>query len=164
MLDILRKVNGTNFGPINTAFLANEDYSNQYYYAGAAPSTSKDESYSQVRSKSLDDRNKSSMWTKSTSNNEIGVGVRVKFSCGGSAGGYIYPIFILVPGLSDAEMPSDNFIVVPVEGMTTNGHIDPRNRELGYVCFMKHDFKKYTFLLFLRNDYLPSCAGGQSTI
>ena len=82
------------------------------------------------------------MWKKSESHNDISAGVRVKFACGGSADGYIYPIVILVSGLSDTENPNENFIVVPVEGMIINGHINPRNNELGYAYFMKHDVKQ----------------------
>ena len=90
-------------------------------------------------------------------NNNIGVGVRVQSACGGSAGGYIYPIVILVSWLSDSEMPSDDFIVFPVEGMTINGHIDPRNRELGYACFMKQNVKQiYFFDWFYRTITYPT--------
>lgn len=93
------------------------------------PRTSKDESYSRVKYQSINDHSKSSMWTKFKSNNEISTCTTVKFACGGSAVGYIYPIVILVSRLSDVEMPNNNFIVVPVEGMKINFHVDLINKE-----------------------------------
>jgi len=73
-LEAIIKVTGINFGPINPAFLLNEDCSSQYYYVRVTPQTSKDESYCWVKSTSIDGCNKSSIWTKSESHNEIGTG------------------------------------------------------------------------------------------
>ena len=76
------------------------------------------------------------MWTSDDTTDTVCKGIRVKFACGGSAGRFIYPIFILVSNLSVAEFPSNDFKVIPVKGLSINGHIDPRSKELGYLCLM----------------------------
>ena len=145
-IDIIESVTGTFVKPINPAFLLNEDCSSQYFYSGIAPNTNKDNSYSRVKVDAIDDRNRSSIWINGDSSEEPCSGIRIKYACGGSAAGFIYPICILVSGLSDTEMPGEDFIVVPVEGLGINGRIDPRNKEVGYVCFMKRDVKQLHFL------------------
>ena len=87
------------------------------------------------------------MLTKSESHNKIGACIRINFACGGSAPEYISPIVILVSGLADTEMPHTNFIAVHVEVMTINGHMDPKDKELGCTCSMKHDVKQIHFLI-----------------
>ena len=144
-IDIIQKVTGTFVEPINPAFLLNEDCSSQYFYSGVAPNSNKDKSYSRVKVESIEDRNRSSIWINSDSSEEPCSGIRVKFACGGSAAGFVYPIVILISGLSDSEMPKDDFLVVEMKGMGINGRIDPRNEEIGYVCFMKHDVKQLHF-------------------
>ena len=138
---VIKKVTGTNFEPINTTFLLNEDYSSQYYYAGVVSQMSKDDSYYQIETKRVDDHNRRYMWTKSKSHNEIVSGIIVNFACGDSVTGYVYPIIILVSGLSDTEILNDDFNVIHVEALTINGHINQRNKELGFVYFMKHGMK-----------------------
>ena len=97
------------------------------------------------KQKSIKDCNKSSIWTNSDSTEEFSCGVRVKFSYGGSAAGYLYPVIILVSGLSNSEIPNNDFIVTHVEGLTINGSIGPRNKELGYVCFMRYGVRQIHF-------------------
>ena len=144
-IDIIQKVTGTFVEPINHIFLLNEDCSSQYFYSGLAPNSNKDKTYSRVKVESIEDRNRSSIWVNSDSSEEPCSGIRVKFACGGSAAGLVYPIVILISGLSDSEMPNDDFLVVEMKGMGINGRIDPRNEEIGYVCFMKHDVKQLHF-------------------
>ena len=59
---------------------------------------------------------------------------------------------MLISGLTDTEMPQRDFIVVPIEGLGINGRIDPRNKEVGYVCFMKHDVKQLHFFDWFFNN------------
>ena len=63
-------------------------------------------------------------------------GIRIKFSCGGSAAGFVYPISIGVTNLSKEELPNDQWLVIPIKGLSINGHINPRNDEVGCVCCM----------------------------
>ena len=63
-------------------------------------------------------------------------GIRVKFACGSSAGGFVYPICIQVSNLNKEELPTDEFLVVPIKGLSINGHIDPRSEEIGYLYLM----------------------------
>ena len=144
-IDIIESVTGTFVKPINPAFLLNEDCSSQYFYSGIASNTNKDNSYSRVKVDAIDDRNRSSIWINGDSSEEPCSDIRIKYSCGGSAARFIYPICILVSGLSDTEMPGEDFIMVPVEGLGINERIDPRNKEVGYVCFMKRDVKQLHF-------------------
>ena len=137
--------------PINPAFLLNKDCSSQCFYSGIAPNANKDNSYSRVKVESIEDRNRSSIWINSDSTEEPCSGVRVKFACGGSAAGFVYPICILISGLKDSEMPSEDFVVVKLKGLGINGRIDPRNEEVGYICFMKHDVKQLHFFDWFYN-------------
>ena len=151
-MDLIQTVTGTFVQPINPAFLLNEDCSSQYFYSGIAPNTNKDKSYSRVKVDAIDDRNRSSIWINGDSSEEPCSGIRVKFACGGSAAGFIYPICILISGLSDNEMPNEDFVVATVEGLGINGRIDPRNKEVGYVCFMKKDVKQLHFFDWFYNN------------
>ena len=89
------------------------------------------------------------MWTNDDTKDTVCKGIRVKFACGRSAGGFLYPICILVSNLSLAEFPSNDFKVVPVKGLSISGHIDPISKEVGYLCLMgtnvpqKHFFDWY---------------------
>lgn len=134
-------VTGTFVKPINPEFSLNEDCSSQYIYDRVVPNTRKNNSYSRVKVDATNDRNKSNIWVNGDITEEPFTVIRVRYSYGGSAAGCIYPICILISGLSDSEMPSDDFIVVPMKELGINGRIDPRNTEVGYVCFVKHDVK-----------------------
>ena len=79
-------------------------------------------------------RGKDAVWTPDSTKNKIGKVIRVKFACGSSAAGFLYPIVIQVSNLSTDEMPTDDFVVVPIPGLTVSGNIDPRSNELGYLC------------------------------
>ena len=79
----------------------------------------------------------------------------------------MYPLVIVLSGLSKDELPNDDFLVVPIEGLNVNGHIDPRNKELGYMCCLgsnlpqKHFFDwfyeniTYLTILDIRRCYNP---------
>ena len=83
-------------------------------------------------------------------------GIR-EYACGGSSAGFIYPICILILGLYDSEMPNEEFVVVNVEGLGMNGRIDTRNKEVGYLCFVKKNFKQlYCFDWFYNNVTYPN--------
>lgn len=43
-------------------------------------------------------------------------------------------IYVLISELSDTKMPLRDYIVVCIEDIETNGRINPRNKEEGYVC------------------------------
>ena len=43
---------------------------------------------------------------------------------------------MLVTGLITDELPDNEFIMIPIEGLRINGYMDPRNKELVYMCYM----------------------------
>ena len=90
--------------------------------------------WAHVNTKSLEDRNKDLMWTGGEYNKGVCKGIRVKYECGGSAAGFLYPICITVSRLSKDELQKDEVVVFPIEWQYINGHIDPRNRDTGYMC------------------------------
>ena len=51
-----------------------------------------------------------------------------------TAGGFVYPIVIVISGLSEDDLPINEFLVVIIKGIRINGHIDPRSKESGYIC------------------------------
>ena len=55
------------------------------------------------------------MWTSDDTKNTTCKGVRVKFACGGSGAGNLYPIVILISNLSKDELPSNDFKVLPIK-------------------------------------------------
>ena len=76
------------------------------------------------------------MWSIDHGKNYVCKNVRVKFAYGGLAGGLIYPIRLLISNLSKEEFPSNDFSVIPIKGLTINGHVDPRSEVKGYLCLM----------------------------
>ena len=136
MLSLLTRVTGNHFKPIHPAFLLNEDCSSQYYFSGTTKNDSANNGWSRVDTDSLITRKKDAIWSPDESRNNVCKGIRIKFACGGSGGGFTYPICILVSNLSKSELPTDEFSVVPIQGLSINGHIDPRNEEIGYLCLM----------------------------
>ena len=62
--------------------------------------------------------------------------IRVKYACGGSAAGFVSPICIIALQLSKEEFPSNNFVVVRIEGLSINSHIDLCSTEAGYMCLI----------------------------
>ena len=42
-------------------------------------------------------------------------------------------------------MPKDDFKVVPVKGMSINGHIDPRSEDVCYLCLMRSNVSQRRF-------------------
>ena len=93
-----------------------------------------------VSEDSLDCQKTESVWTSSGRGSTIGKAIRVKFAFGASGDRFVYPICILVSNLSADVMPKDDFKVVPVKGMSINGHIDPRSEEVGYLYLMQSIF------------------------
>ena len=61
-------------------------------------------------------------------------GIRIKYTCGGSAAEFLYPICIIVSGLSKDELLNDQFFIVLIIGLSINGHIGPINKEVEYMC------------------------------
>ena len=58
----------------------------------------------------------------------------------------------MISSLSDSEMTNEDFVVATVEGLGINGRINPRNKEAGYVCFMKKDVKQLHFFDWFYNN------------
>ena len=71
--------------------------------------------------------------------------IRVQFACDGSGGGLLYPICILVSNISKEHMSKADFNVVPVEGLTVNGHLDPCSKGFGYLCLMQSNISQLRF-------------------
>ena len=54
-------------------------------------------------------------------------------------------------------LPGKDFVVAPVEGLSINGHIDPRNKEIGYVVLMGSNIpQKHFFHWFMENITCPT--------
>ena len=157
LLNLLNQVTGSFFKPINPSYLLNEDCSSQYYFSGTSTSDPHSNGWSRVTTESIVNRNKDSIWKNDPDGDKTCKGIRVKFACGGSAGGFIYPICIAVSGLSTTELPGDQWVVVPIKGLSINGHIDPRNQELGYLCLIGTNVpQKHFFAWFMENITYPT--------
>ena len=46
---------------------------------------------------------------------------------------------------SKDELPTDEFLVIPIAGLSINGHIDPRSQEIGYLCLMGRNVPQKRF-------------------
>ena len=54
----------------------------------------------------------------------------------GLLAGFIYPVCIIILSLTKEEFTSNDFVLVLIEGSSTNRHINPRNIEFGYMCLI----------------------------
>lgn len=67
--------------------------------------------------------------------------LRVRHTFSMSAGGFLAPIFVSVTGLTEAELPSatclDSLLIVQVAGLAVGSAVDPRNKHIGYVAFIR---------------------------
>ena len=109
---MMRDVTGCHFKPIKPAYLLNEDCSSQYYCSGTTKGDPRNNGWSRATTDSLKSRNKDSIWSADETRNTVCKGIKVKFACGGSAGGFIYPICILISNLNTTEFPSNDFKVI----------------------------------------------------
>lgn len=77
-------------------------------------------------------------------------GIWMRFTVTFSASGMVAPIYITITGLTEADMPRSKVpngqLVIPIEGLTYDGSVDPRNKEIGYVVFIWNDSDN-------KNDY-----------
>eukprot|EP00984_Skeletonema_dohrnii_P032677 scaffold27202_cov108-Skeletonema_dohrnii-CCMP3373.AAC.2 len=65
-------------------------------------------------------------------------GIRVKITFTFSGAGMTAPLFITVSGLSEEEMPDDDFLHVKVPGLAINGQgVSVGNDQVGHVFFMR---------------------------
>ena len=46
---------------------------------------------------------------------------------------------MLVTGLITEDLPYNEFIIIPTEDLIINGYVDPRNKELGYMCCISNN-------------------------
>ena len=139
LMKLIENTTGAHHKPVNPAYLLNEDYSSQYYFAGPSRKNNINNTWERITEESLFNRNKDFMWCEDNDDSGICKGIRVKFACGGSAAGFIYPIYIIVSQLSIGKFPSNDFVVVLVEGLSINCHIDPRNREIGCMRLVREN-------------------------
>ena len=142
---MIKRATGTHVKPILPAFLLNEDCTSQYYFSGTVKGDPKNNGWSRVTEDSLLSRGTDSVWNDAKIDNKMARSIRVKFACGGSGGGFLYPICILVSNLSKEQLPNSEFKVIPIAGLTVNGHIDARSREIGYLCLMQSNVPQKKF-------------------
>ena len=100
MLNLLYKCTSSYYRPIFPTYILNEDCSNQNYFSGSYKAYHSNNGWLRVITDSLTKRNKHSVWTTEKSKGNIYKGVRVKFSCVKYAGGFLYPICIIISNLS----------------------------------------------------------------
>ena len=114
----------------------NEDFISQYYFSGSVNCDCLNNGWSRVTINSLVNYKKDSIWTSNTSTYITYKGIRINFSCGGSAAGFVCHIYIVISNLYKQELHNDYFLVVPINGISINGHIDCRSEEVGYICLI----------------------------
>ena len=85
------------------------------------------------------------MWKHSDDNEGSCKGLRVKYHLGTTAAGSLLPTVLIYSGFNDTEMPKEDFYVCGIPGMTVNAHLDIRNQDMGYVCFMRKGVKQIRF-------------------
>ena len=145
LLNVMRQATGAHFQPIMPHCLLNEDCTSQYYFTGSALNDASNNGWSRVSDDTLLARGKDSVWTNNENANTMFKAIRVKFACGGCGSGFIYPICILVSNLSLAELPTEDFYVQRIKGLSINSHIDPRSEEIGYLCLMRSNVSQQRF-------------------
>ena len=112
--------------------------------------------WSRVKTASLKSKNKDSMWSSNETTEGFCEGIRVNYACGDSSTGFIYSIYIMVLSLSKDKLQNDEFVVIPIEGLSMNGHIDPRNEEVGLVCLIGANVAQNHFYWYNENVTYPT--------
>lgn len=135
---MMKDVTGAYFKPLFPAYVLNNNCSPQYYFSGTINGDHINNQWACLTTQLLTSINMDSMRSNNDNNEGVCEGIRVKYACGRSAVGFIYSIYIIASGLSKDELPIDEFFVILIEGLSTNGHIDPRNKEVGYMCFNRN--------------------------
>ena len=79
-IDLLTMELGTDVHPGIPDTLLNKDCSSQYYFAGVCQESKEDTYLGRVRTNTLIDRKRSSLWTNNDSKEGICKGIRVKFA------------------------------------------------------------------------------------
>ena len=47
----------------------------------------------------------------------------------------MYPICVVISNISSQELPTnDEYVVMPIKGLSSNRRIDPRSTKVGYMC------------------------------
>jgi hypothetical protein len=52
---------------------------------------------------------------------------------------FFFTIVCIISGVSEEEMPEDEFMVVEIEGVSQNGHMSVGDRMPGYLFFIRKD-------------------------
>ena len=92
---------------------------------------------------------KNTLWTSDTSKGVTCKGIDIKFTCGGSAAGFVYSIYIVILNPSKQEIPNDDVVVVHIKGISINGHTDLRSEEVGYVYLIGSNLPQSKFFIDL---------------
>ena len=100
LLRKLKDTTGAHFQHITPAYLLNEDCSNQYYFSGSAKIDGLNNGWYRVTTESLVNGYTDSIWTNDTSKDVTCKGICIKFACGGSIAGFVYPVYIVISNLS----------------------------------------------------------------
>jgi len=64
-------------------------------------------------------------------------GLRVEVNSTFNAKGQVAPLFAAVYGMSKDEMPNDEIIVLPIEGLINGSHQNPNCLDVGYLLFVR---------------------------
>ena len=131
----MKNITGSYFKPISPVYLLNENCSSQYYFSGSSESDYMNNGWFKVTTESLLSRYKDTIWTSDDRSGNIRKIIRIKFSCGGSAAEFVYPIFIVATNLSKEEFPNDRWLVIRIKGLSINGHILEMRRLGIYVVW-----------------------------
>ena len=85
-------------------------------------------------------------------------GLRVKLTYTVTAAGNCFPLVVTIAGLSEYEMPDDEFMHVEVEGLCIGGgESNPNNKQVGHVLFMRNTegAEKQRFKWYQNNILIP---------
>ena len=97
------------------------------------------------------------MWKHSDDNEGSCKGLRVKYHLGSTAAGSLLPTVIIYSGFNDTEIPNEDFYVCQIPGLAVNAHLDIRNQDMGYVCFMRKGVKQIRFFdWYEKNITIPT--------
>ena len=111
----MKEVTGAHFKTIFPAYIFNEDCSLQYYYVDTDQNDNINNGWARVKTASLKSRNNDSMWSNNETPEGVYKGIYVKYACGGSPAGCIYPICIMVSDLSKDELQNNDFVVIQLK-------------------------------------------------
>ena len=134
LMDLVNKELGIDMFPVQPQYLYSTDDTTEYIYEGTKKDTPK---FVLTSKKSISERGTKSVHR--VEDNKSMSGMRVKLTFTFSAAGTCLPLVVTVAGLSDRELPGDDFVHVEVPGLCVGGGgVNVKNQSVGHLLFMKN--------------------------